>query len=573
MARRAQAILTAEGWLVTTSPLHVGGIGGDADTDLAFAIDGLGRLIVGGSSLAGALRAWCRGSAEDEPASVSDVWGIVRTVRDSRGGATTEGQASRMVCDDGEVLPSLQAATATAVRFGETSAETIDLADRAQAMDSPDVVVERPDLLERRDGVGIDRVTGTAAAGILYSRTVVPCDAAIRLRLNVEVPPGTGELDREKARLGSLLNALLSGEVSLGAGSTRGLGRVALDRASLQARELPLAKRTGFLDALERGGRDITAELLEASSPASGYPSRRRVMQISVRWEPLGPVMVKAGLDGFSIDSLPLGGRALVPDAKGGQHEVIRLVLPGSGIKGALRNRAELIVRTVLGVAAPAPDNPRTRFLEQLDQLGLVGAIFGWAPGTDDVEPERQRLGRGAISVDDCRSTSEPMTVAEWQALIAPPRTGGKGERVEKSSIDAALRGSLDQKGFREANHVAIDRWTGGAATGALFSVLEPWRVTWEPLRIRIDLDRLGSVDEEPALGLVALLLGELQSGRIFLGHGTNRGMGGMRVTEVTYEGIPGDVSPAAGSAALEAWRAQVLSAWSRWVKDNGGAP
>src|SRR5262245_39483468 len=59
MARDIKGRIILRGTLVARTPLHVGGLGDDVDTDLPLARDGAGRLYAPGTSLAGALRQWC----------------------------------------------------------------------------------------------------------------------------------------------------------------------------------------------------------------------------------------------------------------------------------------------------------------------------------------------------------------------------------------------------------------------------------------------------------------------------------------------------------------------------------
>ena len=54
MARKMQARWKINGTLTAETPIHVGGMGGDADTDLALAINGGGNYYIPGTRLAGA---------------------------------------------------------------------------------------------------------------------------------------------------------------------------------------------------------------------------------------------------------------------------------------------------------------------------------------------------------------------------------------------------------------------------------------------------------------------------------------------------------------------------------------
>ena len=58
------------------------------------------------------------------------------------------------------------------------------------------------------------------------------------------------------------------------------------------------------------------------------------------------------------------------------------------------------------------------------------------------------------------------------------------------------------------AMHVAIDRWTGGAADSFLYSVLEPVAVDWPEIELCVDLDRLAPKENrDAALALLLLTL------------------------------------------------------------------
>ena len=89
--------------------------------------------------------------------------------------------------------------------------------------------------------------------------------------------------------------------------------------------------------------------------------------------------MVKAGFDGVAVDMLPL-----VSGLDGG----LALILPGSSVKGAMRARAESIVRTVLGSDLSGKRDPKEKFLHDLD-VKLVNDLFGLrGSATADVEKQ-----------------------------------------------------------------------------------------------------------------------------------------------------------------------------------------
>ena len=101
MARNTTTRFTLTGTLRCATPLHVGGFGDDPDTDLPLARDGLGCCYIPGTSLAGALRQWCRDAFGRQPFDPDDptdpvnaVWGY-QNRSDS-----TKGHASYVTVDD-----------------------------------------------------------------------------------------------------------------------------------------------------------------------------------------------------------------------------------------------------------------------------------------------------------------------------------------------------------------------------------------------------------------------------------------------------------------------------------------
>jgi CRISPR/Cas system CSM-associated protein Csm3 (group 7 of RAMP superfamily) len=319
-------------------------------------------------------------------------------------------------------------------------------------------------------------------------------------------------------------------------------------------RESPFATRAGILAALRnRAGADVPAGDVEAA--LRRHPPRRRPrLVITVEWEPVGPLMVKSGHEGIAVDVLPLVGAL-----PGG----LALVLPGSSVKGALRSRAECIVRTLLGLDLPPGKDPRKRFLRALE-VPLVDELFGLR-GTGEPNPEGDGplAGLGALGVDDCYATAIP---------------GERWEEVERATAEGPLRQALDGAGLRhwqQAFHVAVDRWTGGAAESFLYSVLEP-DAGWEPLVLTVDLDRLPGPLQQPALALLLLVLRDLGRGRLPLGFATHRGMGAVRVKAVrleAQEALDGlDVSLPGGELGhLPAGlRVGLNGAWQAWLAEQG---
>jgi CRISPR/Cas system CSM-associated protein Csm3 (group 7 of RAMP superfamily) len=388
--------------------------------------------------------------------------------------------------------------------------------------------------------VGIDRRSGTSAGGILFGRAVLPRGVFVRLELDVETT--VARLETDRAFVAALLLALAAGQVRLGGGKTRGLGHVLLAASpAAEVREQRFDSFEGVLASFG-DGRPLQNALqnprnADADLAAAGLPDRREIVEVEVAFRALAPVMVRADGDGLAVDALPLTS---------GRGRGLRApVLPGSSLKGALRSRAELIARTLMDedAAAAGPDAGSVAqaraFRASLDQVEVVKALFGAAaPPRRRDEPD-DPWGVGAVAVDDCYAAETTFTAAEWaQARDGVPVDGDPADG-DHAQHPAAVRTALAGKGLAKADHVAIDRWTGGAAEGRLYSVLEPYGVEWEPIRLRVDAGRLRQL-RDPALALLLLVLRDLAAGRVPIGYATNRGMGDIAVAGMAVRGLGG---------------------------------
>ncbi|MEV6981855.1 RAMP superfamily CRISPR-associated protein [Sphaerisporangium sp. NPDC051017] len=523
VGRHVTSRVRARGWLRTESPLHVGGLGGGPSEPLPIAVDGLGRLYVPGTTLAGVLRHWSLG-ADPDTGVLDELWGFVRR----QGG---EGQASRVVVADALI----------------TAAPRLD--DRGLPADPLD-----PAILEFRPSVGIDRVTGTAAPEFLYGRAVVPAGYHIRLEMDIE---SHQDGSADEARMGALLAALGAGEVRIGAATGRGLGAVRLLDDPLDLVVDRFDSPAGLVALLRNDpARRRTAAALRSADPR--LPARRDLLDVRVTWTPKAPVMVRAGTGGLVIDTLPLTTRV--------DRHHLTLVLPGGSVKGMLRSHAELVERTARCADAPtagaaaSPGEHSAAFRSQLDQLPAVRALFGSAR---DDSADR---GAGALRAEECTAlVTIPGTL--WKSVTGdddrrpdqdrrehrhghedrdqradqvrrPDQSHREAHDERRATLPDSVRDRLEDLGMARADHVALDRWTGGAADGRLFSVLEPYDVDWEPIRLSVDLTRLGA-ERDIALALLLLTLRDLAGGRLPLGASTNRGFGDIEVTQITLTGGP----------------------------------
>jgi CRISPR/Cas system CSM-associated protein Csm3 (group 7 of RAMP superfamily) len=440
--RRAAAVRhEVTGMLETITGLRAGGWGSSAHADLVVARDGLGRLLIPGTSLAGALRAWL-GSVTGPGGKPLFGMGDLAAVF----GDLEDGRVCRIMVDD-------------AVAAGDGSAGI-------------------------RDGVGIDRATGSAAAGALYQYELVP--PGTRFATRITAAQNAPDAERTELALNLLVRALADGRVEIGAARTRGLGQVRL--TGITRTRVDLADRGQVLGWL--CGHPAPAPPADVRLPGDGR------LGIEVTWEAVTPVMVRASTVNEAepdrdraVDTVPLRP-GTVPGS---------LLLPGSSVKGVLRSHAERITRTVM-----APGELPGRWLDQVNdpRLGPVTALFGTAGDHRRRDGRPAAAGRrGALSVHDCLGTAA-------------------ADRV--------------------VTHVAVDRWTGGAAENLLFSVQEPAAADWQPIRLTLDTTRASSPadpDSGQALAVLLLVLRDLADGWLTLGFGGTRGRGSVRVSQVAFSG------------------------------------
>lgn len=533
MSRRIASRLKVKGTLTAHGPFHVGGVGGNEDVDLMIALDGQNRPYVPGTSIAGPLRAWLSQRTSEE--TVNGLFGPPQEK-----GSANKGHASFVIVEDGLVTRN------GAVIEGSAT--------------------------ETRDGVGIDRRWGAAADGAKYNRAVLPNGSQISFEMTVEIAAGThDESDRDshersetiRSLIGAMLQALRRGEVRFGAAKSRGHGYVKLDD-TVRVSEQTLLKPEGMLQALRKGGKSLGISGLKPEDAPVSYPSK---VAVGIAWRPRGALMVKAERDGVAVDMLPLTGAI---------DDKLTFVLPGSSIKGALRAQAERIVRTV----CPAIET-NEKFHEHI-ALPLVSQLFGAAPkstGKDEEwsDDDSPLPGLSAVSVEDSYATKKVRFDSDqWQAVEQAEDSGRLLRALEAAGLAAPNRETPE---LQQAFHVAVDRWTGGAADGFLYSVLEPHGVEWEPIHLSLDLTRLRKDDDrndrDPAVALLLLVLRDLTAERIPLGFGVNRGMGAIEVSAITVtpEGLNDDdtlsclANVRIENGRINGFSDTLNSVWAEWIK------
>lgn len=486
MARKVDSRLIIKGTLQAETPLHVGGYGYDVNTDLPLARNGKDELYIPGTSLTGVFRAWCKRNF----GNVDEIFGYQKD---------DAGNASFVLVED--------------------------------------AIVTLPDGLEIevRDGVGIDRIYGTAVDKAKFDRAVLPKGSKIDLEIIVEIGKDSNE-SRTKAIFGHLLAALQNQEIRFGAAKTRGLGRVNFTLKEISEDKLDTFDNTlAFFENSNKTEYTIQ-NLIDADANTKPSAENAR-LEIEIQWEPTLPVMNKAGYEGIGVDMLPV--------TSGTGNGKLSLVLAGSSIKGAFRSHAEKIMRTLLDL--PSKDD----FGEQV-KVPIVAELFG---SRKEKDSNNSRLGLGALSIDDCYSV-ESFSSDNWRKV--EQATANDNESASAWEITTALnavhsemthQNKIQNPHFQITHHTAIDRFTGSVAEGALYSVLAPHNIKWEPIRMTLDFRRCRGM-ERKCLMLLLLVFRDFAENRLPLGFATNRGMGEVKVKSIKVAGenldkigLEGDVS------------------------------
>lgn len=213
-----------------------------AIADISCQRDGLGRLVIPGTALAGCLR---------------------RVVEDSRWGG-----------QPGKDRPAVSRITTYDATFQEEKAEQLEI----------------------RDGVTIDRNTGAAAERMLHGREVVAPGSTFDFGFSVDVPSGEGDLKKGTLDFITRLVLALKQGITVGGSTTRGLGQVSLDSGS-KVTWTPLADREEFLHYLKTGTpQDVSLSNVTHSA--------KRTVSITVPWQQQSPLLVSVPITG-SVQAIP----------------------------------------------------------------------------------------------------------------------------------------------------------------------------------------------------------------------------------------------------------------------------
>lgn len=507
-SRRGLVFALARVTIELDSPLSIGAGRGDDVIDSLFVLDANGLPAIPGTSLAGVLRAAVRGTRGEE--AEREIFGF----QEHRDGA-----------------PS-----AVELSWGSVH----DRGDKpVPARSDADLLLDDPVLAFLKAGVLRDHVRighrGVADEGGKFDMLVVPAGARFTFELVVHGTTASGA----QKELRDLLGIFAHAGLRLGGRSRSGLGAVrvvrcrarsfdlreAADRAAF--RSLPRALRgdAGSLDAV-----DVT-KLPKPALPLDTLEIRLRLTPEDlwifgtgrpVRDEHLTARKDDAGADRKPHDRVPLTERRIRWAAAGGtveRDEEAGVLVPASGIKGALRHRALFHARrrSRQWALASAPEDGKL-VDESLQEYARWADHVRAQDGTGDPWPDLL-----ARDVDQPAGSPAEEAIDQLFGWVKGRGGGGAPGRVVSSDL------YLDPKAAQSVplHHVSLDRFTQGPMDGLLFSEA-PVRSGELPLDLTVDLRKLPPLAREA----LADALRDLACGRLPLGAAANRGHGYFRARD-----------------------------------------
>jgi CRISPR/Cas system CSM-associated protein Csm3 (group 7 of RAMP superfamily) len=432
-----------EGNLVLQTPTHLGNGDTDGIVDMPLLLDeATGRALLPGTSLAGALRNYLRERRHGFEKRAPDA--LIEALFGGEKG-DDEGNQSALIIDD--------------------------------------ALGEMPGI-ELRDGVRIDPITRTAkidvdngtTRGYKYDLQLLEAGTTFPLRMELLLSRGNDQ-QQMKQMLALALHGLEAGEVAIGLRKRRGFGVCRVER--WRVTRYDFTKPTDLLAWLaedhpdwkfapgdQRSGQHI-ADLLGVS--LERVEDRRNLCRIHAHFIIDGSLLIRAGFgeqdrgpDTVHLHSARPGGAR-------------KPVLSGTSLAGALRHRAERILRTI-GNAAQATT--------------MIDNMFGPA-----------------------RITSGDKQKARSSRLIV-------SETVIENPVNLVQ------------NRIRIDRFTGSVHGTGLFNE-QPVFGKNDTL-VAIDLTLRNPQDAE--IGLLLLLLKDLWTGDLPLGGEIGIGRGRLKGVEAVIE-------------------------------------
>lgn len=338
-----------------------------------------------------------------------------------------------------------------------------------------------------RDHVRIDHKTGTAARAGKFDEEIVPAGARFAVELRLDGWKEKPEADQVELFL-KVCRSMLDGDVSFGGKRASGYGRI--EAVEVECREFDLHSPSGMEDWLNLsegpmfskndGGVKVEIPRYDIEFSESGTLSGTIKIPL-ITDSPLlagGPDYGDSGADMSSIH---------VPFANYSKKTFEHFpAVPGSSVRGAIRHRiCDIAMADALKQGKSKED--ATKYASD-----VIDEIFGYVAG---------QSSKG----EDARNSA--------------------GSSGKLSFADMVFKEQFKKNFTHFTQHVAIDRFTGGAVRGALFSENPIWKDDLG-FELRIDIDK---ISPKHAFYLAHALF-DLATGSLCLGGGVNRGNGKFKL-------------------------------------------
>ncbi|ADG83315.1 protein of unknown function DUF324 [Thermincola potens JR] len=517
------------GTLKARTAVHIGTGEGNDLTDALIRRDAEGQPFIPGTAIAGVLRTLVTRLA---PRLGKEICRALNEKKEER-----VKSCNCAVCRlFGDINPSdADGSTSAASRLLVFNAYPSNKDSESQIMNGSDMETNKRFYTQVRDGVGIDRVTGTAArlGAVKFDLEVLPSGSTFELRMELRSSGLEDEI-----LLAAALAEWENGRLWLGGRIGRGLG--AFDLHDLQFKTFSLDTPVKILDFL----KDDTP--WQKAQPKEGWIQERldsvelfstigKPKTVIRGWLSLtgtlqaeGPLLsndaVVAGIYGF--DHAPLF--SLWNDDKGFP------ILPGAGLRGVLRSHAERLARTLATLQAEDKDD----FLRRCPACNpnLRHKSKNGANETNEKYNEIKRI----LPLESCDWLITKATKANILSnnedgsdmlclacrMFGSPRLGSR-LIVEDAHYQSSEKQSEPDFKLKMLDFLAIDRFTGGGAEGAKFDALALWCPAFD---FRLYMD-----NPEPwQLGWLWLVLRDLSEGWLTVGFGRAKGFGRLKLTRWT---------------------------------------